>query len=312
MSMEHILKGQRIGIFGKGGSGKSTVTVLLAKALREAGYAVCVLDADSTNIGLSKALGIESAPVPLLDHFGGMVFSGGAVTCPVDDPTPLADADIDIEDLRSEYRGRSPEGIHFFMAGKMGDKGPGAGCDGPIAKIARDFSPHFEGQQPVTIVDFKAGFEDSARGNIISLDWIVVVIDPTVAAVEMAVNMKEMVDQLKAGGLPATAHLEYPELVELAYQMYRGANIKGVLFILNRVRDDLTEQFLRDRLAEKQIKPVGVIQDIPAISMAWLMGEPLIKTSAQKEAELIVQAIETIDNAYTDLEGRVHDLQTAY
>jgi hypothetical protein len=128
----------------------------------------------------------------------------------------------------------------------------------------------------------------------------------------MAINMKEMVDQLKTGGLPATAHLEYPELVELAYQMYRNANIKGVLFILNRVRDDLTEQYLRDRLAEKQIKPVGVIHDTPAISMAWLMGEPLIKTSAQREAELIVQAIETIDNAHTDSEGEVHDLQAAY
>lgn len=312
MLIEHTLKGQRIGIFGKGGSGKSTVAVLLAKALREVGYEVCVLDADSTNIGLSNALGIESPPAPLLEYFGGMVFSGGAVTCPVDDPAPLADADIDIEDLPSEYRARSPEGIQFFMAGKMGDKGPGAGCDGPIAKIARDFSPHFEGQQPVTLVDFKAGFEDSARGNIISLDWILVVIDPTVAAVEMAINMKEMVDQLKAGGLPATAHLEYPELIELAYQMYRDANVKGVLFILNRVRDDLTEQFLRDRLVEKQIKPVGVIHDTPAISMAWLLGEPLIKTSAQREAELIVQAIETIDNAYTDSEGEVHDLQAAY
>ncbi|MFL7870265.1 MAG: P-loop NTPase [Candidatus Promineifilaceae bacterium] len=312
LTEEQELSGKRIGIFGKGGSGKSTVAVLLAKALRKAGYEVCVLDADSTNIGLSKALGIESPPVPLLDYFGGMVFSGGAVTCPVDDPTPLADADIDIEDLPSEYCGRSPEGIQFFMAGKMGDKGPGAGCDGPIAKIARDFNPHFEGQQPVTLVDFKAGFEDSARGNIISLDWIVVVVDPTIAAVQMAINMKEMVDQLKAGGLPATAHLEYPELIELAYQMYRDANVKGVLFVLNKVRDDLTEQFLRDKLAKNGIKPLGVIHDTPALSMAWLMGEPLIKTSAQREAELIVQAIETIDNVYTDSEGEVHNLRVAY
>ncbi|MFN2125870.1 MAG: P-loop NTPase, partial [Candidatus Promineifilaceae bacterium] len=73
MLKEQILKGQRIGIFGKGGSGKSTVTVFLAKALRKAGYEVCVLDADSSNIGLSKALGIEPPPIPLLDYFGGMV-----------------------------------------------------------------------------------------------------------------------------------------------------------------------------------------------------------------------------------------------
>ena len=57
---DRTLAGKRIGVFGKGGAGKSTVTVLLARALRERGYAVCVLDADSTNIGLSQALGLMS------------------------------------------------------------------------------------------------------------------------------------------------------------------------------------------------------------------------------------------------------------
>ncbi len=298
LTKEKSLSGKRIGIFGKGGSGKSTVAVLLAKALKKKSYDVCVLDADSTNIGLAQALGIEPSPRPLLDYFGGMVFSGGAVTCPVDDPTPLIGADVALADLPDEYYGQSPEGIRFFIAGKMGDKGPGAGCDGPIAKIARDFRPRFKSQQPVTLVDFKAGFEDSARGNIITLDWIAVIVDPTVAAVQMAINMQEMVDQLQAGGLPATAHLEHLELIELAQQLYRDANVKGVLFILNKVRDSLTEQFLRDRLAKKGIEPLGVIHDTPALSMAWLLGEPLIKTQAQAEANNIVEALEKVDEEY--------------
>jgi CO dehydrogenase nickel-insertion accessory protein CooC1 len=56
------LDGLRIGVFGKGGSGKSTVTVFLAAALREAGYSVVVLDADSTNHGLAAALGWGRSP----------------------------------------------------------------------------------------------------------------------------------------------------------------------------------------------------------------------------------------------------------
>jgi CO dehydrogenase nickel-insertion accessory protein CooC1 len=303
---EKVLSGQRIGIFGKGGSGKSTVTVLLAKALKKSGYAVCVLDADSTNVGLAQALGIKQSPAPLLDYFGGMVFSGGAVTCPVDDPTPLAGADMAMGDLPTEYYGRSPDGIQFFIAGKMGDKGPGAGCDGPIAKIARDFRPQYDGQQPVTLVDFKAGFEDSARGNIVSLDWVVVVVDPTSAAVQMAIDMQEMVDQLKAGRLPATAHLEHPELIELAYKMYRNAKVQGVLFILNKVSDELTERFLRYKLAEKGIEPLGVIHEAPALKMAWLMGEPLINTPAQPEANWIVKTIEAAEKIYVP-EGDLHE-----
>lgn len=80
----------KIGTFGKGGSGKSTLVVLLAEALARRGHRVTVLDADSTNQGLSGALGIDDAPRSLMDYFGGAVFQGGSVTCPVDDPTPLA------------------------------------------------------------------------------------------------------------------------------------------------------------------------------------------------------------------------------
>ena len=264
---EQVLNGKRIGIFGKGGSGKSSVTVLLAKALKKSGYDVCVLDADSTNIGLAQALGIEKPPAPLLDYFGG------AVTYPMDDPMPLIGADLAIDDLPEAYYGRSPDGIQFFMAGKMGDKGPGARCDRPIAEIVRDFRPRYEGQQPVTLVDFRAGFEDSTRRSIVNLDWIVVVIDPTMAAVQMAINMQEMVNQIRVGG--------------------------RVFFVLNRVQDALTERFLRVRLAEEGIEPLGVIPETPALSMAWLMGEPVIKTPAQEEAEWIIKQLETAVNHTT-------------
>lgn len=294
---EKPLAGKRIGIFGKGGSGKSTVAVLLAQALKDNGYGVAVLDADSTNVGLPQALG-ALPPASLLDYYGGMVFSGGAVTCPVDDPTPLSGADLYLDDLPHIYQGHSANGIDLFVAGKMGDKGPGAGCDGPIAKIARDFRPRYKGESPVTLVDFKAGFEDSARGNIVSLDWIVVVIDPTTAAVEMAIDMRDMVDQLNAGGMPATAHLEDPDLIEMAYNLYREARIKGVVFIVNKVRDQESEQYLRDRLAEEEIIPIGVIKDDPSLASAWLKGQPLNEVGTKPDMAGIVMALETAEKVY--------------
>jgi CO dehydrogenase nickel-insertion accessory protein CooC1 len=204
----------------------------------------------------------------LLDYFGG-----GAVTYPMDDPMPLIRVDLDIDDLPEAYYGRSPDGIQFFVAGKMGGKGPGARCDRPIAEIVRDFRPRYEGQQPVTLVDFRAGFDDSTRRSIVNLDWNVVVIDPTMAAVQMAINMQEIVNQIRVG--------------------------EGVFFVLNRVHDALTERFLRSRLAEEGIEPLGVIPETPALAMAWLLGEPLIKTPAQEEAEWIVKQLETAVNHMT-------------
>jgi len=286
---------RRIGIVGKGGSGKSTTAVLMAKVLRERGYEVIVLDADSTNVGLHQILELKSAPASLIDYFGGMVFSGGSVTCPVDDPTPLPDAEVTLDQLSDGYYARNREGIILLTAGKIGDRGPGAGCDGPINKIARDFKLRSEDPSPVTLVDFKAGFEDSARGAITSLDWVIVVVDPTNAAIQMAIHMKEMVAQIKAGKPPSTQHLESPELAELAKLIFREARIKDVLVILNRVVDEEMENFLQERLEQHGIKPIGTIREDPSLTITWLKGKPLLETEAQKDVERIIRILEAIE-----------------
>jgi CO dehydrogenase maturation factor len=294
MGKANAFAGKRLGFFGKGGAGKSTLVVLLARALREKGYSVCVMDADSTNLGLSQAIGIPKAPRPLMDYFGGMVFSGGQVTCPVDDPTPLAGAEIKLEELDPGFYDRSPEGITLLAAGKIGDQGPGAGCDGPVAKIARDVRIRSNGENQVTLLDFKAGFEDSARGAITSLDGVIVVIDPTTASVEIAANMQQMVQQIKAGIPPATAHLEYPELVAWANKLFAEAQIADIWFLLNRVQDAEIESYIRAKLHAKGIEPLGVIHEDTAVSIAWLKGLPLENCTAMEEMRGIVTALETV------------------
>jgi CO dehydrogenase nickel-insertion accessory protein CooC1 len=289
------LAGKRLGLFGKGGAGKSTMTVLLARALRGRGYDVCVLDADSTNMGLPQALGLDHSPVPLMDYFGGMIFSGGLVTCPVDDPTPLAGAEIALDDLPAQYHGQNREGITFLAAGKIADQGPGAGCDGPVAKIARDLRIHTRGESTITLVDFKAGFEDSARGVVTGLDWGIVVVDPTTASIEMALHMKRMVSLIRAGALPATQHLNNPDLVAWANRIFAGATIKDVVFVLNRIRDNEMERYLQQKLSEKGLDPIGVIHEDASISGAWLTGAAVDAPKAQVEAGKIVEVLEALE-----------------
>lgn len=292
MNRAKPLDDYRIGILGKGGSGKSTLAVLLARALTRRGYGVCVLDADSTNVGLHRALGINSPVAPLLDHFGGMVFSGGAVTCPVDDPTLLPGAHLTPDRLPPAYYARSPEGILLLTAGKMGEQGPGAGCDGPVAKIARDIRVTGFGEHPIMVVDFKAGFEDAARGTITSLDLVLVTVDATQAALKMAVDLQAMVRELQAGAPPATQHLAFPELAALARQLYREARIKRVYVVLNKVAGAETEQYMRRQLAAKGIEPLGILRPNSAIAGAWLRGEPLVEDAAGTVGDWIAKALE--------------------
>ncbi|MFO7943527.1 MAG: P-loop NTPase [Anaerolineales bacterium] len=293
----HRLSGKRIGVFGKGGSGKSTLTALLARKLSQEGYRVCVLDADSTNVGLADALGMEYPPRTLLDYYGGMVFSGGSVTCPVDDPTPLPDAEIRLEELPSEHYTQNDSGVIYLAAGKIGDLGPGAGCDGPVSKIARDLVIHQRPLDPVTLIDFKAGFEDSARGALTGLDWALMVVDPTSASLQMAVNMREMVEQIKADQLPATAHLESSGLVALANKIFMEARIQEIFFVLNRVPDPEVESYLRDALAQSGIEPAAVIEEHPSIPIAWLKGETIPTAGTLDNLQPLYHKLEGAANA---------------
>lgn len=288
------LAGKRIGVFGKGGAGKSTFVVLLATALQERNYEICVLDADSTNVGLAQALGANTPPQTLVDYYGGMVFSGGRVTCPVDDPTPLEHAEISLDQLPSQYYARNKDGIVILNAGKIGGQGPGAGCDGPISKIARDVVIKVANGKPITLIDFKAGFEDSARGVMSKLDWAVVTVDPTIASVTIAVNMRDMVEQIKQHVLPATAHLESQELVVLANRIFTEAKIESLFVVLNRVPSTEIESYLRETLTDYAIEPIGVIYEDPAIPPAWLRGKPINATSALSDTRIILDKLEAL------------------
>jgi hypothetical protein len=55
------------------------------------------------------------------------------------------------------------------------------------------------------------------------LNWVVVVIDPSYAGVRSAVTMQTLLAQMREGRMPATKHLQSPELVRLTEEAYRRA-----------------------------------------------------------------------------------------
>ncbi|MGD2121618.1 MAG: P-loop NTPase [Gemmatimonadota bacterium] len=298
---KHPLKGMRVGIFGKGGTGKSTVSVLFAKELAARGYDVYLLDADSTNVGLHRGLGLQAPPEPLIEYFGGMVFGGGAVTCPVDDPTPLPGSDLMMGELPSSYFRRSDENVVLMSGGKLGDFGPGAGCDGPISKIARDVEIRGPQDHSLTLVDLKAGIEDFARGVITKLDWIVVVVDPSLAAIQVAKSLATLVNQIQAGATPATTHLEDPSLAETAKRMYEEARVKGVMAVLNRVPDRVTEMKMEGEISkEGLLHLIGALKEDGSIRDAWLEGRSI---ESEENRDRVTRMVDRIEAAVADSSG---------
>jgi CO dehydrogenase nickel-insertion accessory protein CooC1 len=201
-------------------------------------------------------------------------------------------ARVNLHDLPTRFYSRTPEGALIFQAGKIGPLGPGAGCDGPMTKIARDFVLETEGLRPVTLLDFKAGIEDVSRGVVTSLDWIVGVIDPSYAGVRAGAVLQQLLEEMHAGRMPATRHLQSAEMVKVTEDAYRSARTKGAVFVLNKLPAAENAHSFWEMLREANINPVASINDEQALRRQWMEGLPLISASARSEATRIVRALE--------------------
>jgi CO dehydrogenase nickel-insertion accessory protein CooC1 len=199
---------------------------------------------------------------------------------------------VSLELLPPACVGRTGEGVHLLVAGKLGPLGPGAGCDGPIAKIARDLRVTGMGPDDVVLVDFKAGFEDAARGAVTALDWALVVVDPTVAALQMAIHLQRLVAQVRAGVPPATRHLERQDFVQLAIRQFREAPVRGVRAVLNRVRGGPTEAFLLGALERDGPPVLAVLGEDLAIQEQWLRGTRLESNELERTAARLAERLE--------------------
>jgi CO dehydrogenase nickel-insertion accessory protein CooC1 len=106
------------------------------------------------------------------------------------------------------------------------------------------------------------------------------------------VHLQDLVVRLKAGEPPATSHLADPGLVALARRLYRDASIREALVVLNGIPEGEKEAYVRSRLADQGIEPVGVVRPHPELEDWALRGLPLDWTVARGEVLDIVERLE--------------------
>lgn len=107
----------RIMVCGKGGSGKSSLTVLAARVL-SANHKVYIVDSDESNTLLPRMLNAEP-PRPLVEYLGGrgIIFEKGEVN--IVDALTIAGKGIRLAELPNEYISSSPEGVSLLTIGKV-------------------------------------------------------------------------------------------------------------------------------------------------------------------------------------------------
>lgn len=220
----------KICICGKGGSGKSTVVVLIAAEFRRRGSKVLVVDSDESNEGLYWMLGFQTPPVPLMQLAGGkknvqralraaFVAEGDYQETPL-----LAREEIRPDDLPADHVRRT-EGLSLASIGKIHQALEGCAC--PMGVLCREFLKKLRvGDHEVVVVDMEAGVEHFGRGVETSVDAVVVVVEPSLESVGLAERIKDLASG--AGATFAGAILNKVNTEAVAAQLGEALSRRGV------------------------------------------------------------------------------------
>jgi len=249
----------KIIICGKGGSGKSTISTLMARALSNRGYSVLMVDGDESNVGLHRLLGGEE-PVIFMDGLGGKKEFRKKLNSafPQGSTDEIFGPNTKIDDIPKE-RIAVIDGIKLLAIGKIHDSGEGCAC--PMGLLSKTIlSKLVIGENEIVIIDAEAGIEHFGRGIDAACDMILGVVDPTFESFMLARKMEDMVR--KAG--------------------------KEISFVLNKVDDRVEASMDKNIDQEKVVARIPMSNDI---FMDSLEGKKI--NTDLPEIEKICDLIET-------------------
>jgi CO dehydrogenase maturation factor len=257
----------KISVCGKGGSGKSVITTLLARGMQDRGYRVVVIDSDESNSGLHRMLGFDKPPVPLLDLVGGKkevknVLPKTPVPLPEQETSVISRSRIPLSDVPSKHV-ISNDGISLVSVGKILQALEGCAC--PMGVLGREFLKKLQlADNQVAVVDMEAGVEHFGRGVESGIDTVVVVVDPSFESIQLAGKINAMASEM---------------------------GIKSIWAVLNKVPSDEIAVKLRGELAKQNIAVAGTIPHDSSILEAGLEGRTLKSSETLVEIDSIIDVL---------------------
>lgn len=230
----------KIAVCGKGGSGKSTMTALLANEALQRGYKVLVVDSDESNAGLFGMLGFAEPPLPLLDFVGGRA----GLKQKMGQPNIFSLAQITPADIPDQYI-LSRDGLQMVAVGKILHALEGCAC--PMGALNREFLKKLTlAEKEVAIIDLEAGIEHFGRGIEKGLDSILIVVEPPLESINVA---------------------------QKVYELASAMGIGNIWAVLNKVPTEQIAARLTDELRSRQIKVAGTLSFNEQIFAASLEGK---------------------------------------
>ncbi len=183
----------KIGVVGKGGVGKTTVSALIARTLQQRGRRVLAVDTDSNpNLGFSLGLDFdEIEAVPTVPR--SMVVG--------------TRGDLTVEEIMADYGIPTPAGVTLMSALRVDEAGAGCTCGGH-ATVRSLLGQALESEVDDTIIDMEAGIEHLSRsgGTLAHADVLVLVMEASRKAVITAQRTISLARELGIGSWVGVAN----------------------------------------------------------------------------------------------------------
>ena len=252
----------KIAVSGKGGVGKTTFAAFLIRALADQGNRVLAIDADP-DANLAQALGVKDSEdiIPISQMKELIEERTGAKEGSMGSFFTL---NPKVDDL-PERLSVEADGVRVMVMG--GVKKGGGGCVCPESVLLKYLVMHIVlARDEAVVLDMEAGLEHLGRGTAMSVDRLIVVVEPGRRSIETAYQIRKLAHDL---------------------------GLKNLSFVGNKIRSDKDRDFLIQKMPDFDF--LGFIPHLTDIMDADLEGRPPFETATQV-LEMVKKMLRELDN----------------
>ncbi|WP_297062849.1 P-loop NTPase [Thermococcus sp.] len=232
-------------VSGKGGCGKSTISAMLGKYLARKGYRVLIIDADESNPGLYRMLGLPRVRT-LAEHLGGKKRAKILMAAEGQGELDEELFDWTLNDIPEEILAKKGN-LAVLTIGKIEEAEEGCAC--PYGFLARKLLEGIKlGENEVIIVDTEAGIEHFGRGVDKYVDVVIDVAEPSAESIELS---------RKIASLSESLGLKHVLVLNKALP-----GVEDKLPVKPDVVIPFDQNFILDSLDGREVEPIEQIEEL--------------------------------------------------